>query len=138
MPISYQPSRGAVLMCDYGPNPRNIVAPGVITGPLAVPPEMYKNRHVMVISAPSSRLAAVIPFSTDPPLTVKNHHYKIIKGKYEFFNPGCDIWCKGDMTAAVSYERLSRCLVGGRPGNFYLDDEDKARVLECVRQALRL
>jgi uncharacterized protein YifN (PemK superfamily) len=138
MALNYEPKRGAVLMCEYGPNPHNITAPGVMNGPLAVSPEMYKLRHVMVISAPSSRLVAVVPFSTDPPLYPKNHHHKIPRGKYPFFIPGTDIWLKGDMVASVSTVRLSRCLVGGKPGNCYLDDFDKAKVLECVKQALRL
>jgi mRNA-degrading endonuclease toxin of MazEF toxin-antitoxin module len=72
-------------MCDFGPDPANIEPPGVMTGPLAVKPEIWKNRHAVVITARFG-IATVVPISTSVPKKVEPCHVLLEAGRYPFLS----------------------------------------------------
>ena len=137
MPIDFFPRVGSVLMCDFGPDPRDILPPGVMRGPLSVLPEIFKTRHVVVIQARSKDTSVVVPFSTVRPRRVERFHYCLPTGKYPFLNRQ-ENWVKADLLTCVSCERLERVLVAGRYSHTFLDDEDVAKVQQCVLRVFGL
>ena len=74
--IAHVPAPGDVLMREFGPDPRSIIAPGVMTGPLAVPPEIYNFRPVAVFST-LGKLSIVVPFSTLQSKILRQYHVHI-------------------------------------------------------------
>lgn len=113
MPINFIPSAGDVLMCEYGPDPAAIVTPGIMKGPLAVKPEIWKLRQAAVLSN-FGKLAIVVPFSTSTPKSALNFHVRIPAGTYPYLTMGSDSWLKADLIETVSHDRLDRCRVGGQ------------------------
>lgn len=112
MAISHIPSAGDVLNCDFGPDPESVVTPGVMYGPLAVPPEIFKLRPVAVLST-IGKISIVVPFSTSEPKVIKNYQVHVLKGTYGFLTGSADSWLKADLIEAVSHARLDRLRVGG-------------------------
>lgn len=135
MAIIYKP--GQVMICNYGPDPRNIQAPGVMHGPLAVPPEMWKHRHVVVLSS-GPHMAIVAPFSTKAPPSVQRFHHCIPAGTYPFMSATEDNWLKGDLMGSVSITRLDRPMVNGRHSSVYVSNDDMKAIQKAVLYALRL
>lgn len=133
MPLAngIRPASGQVLMCDFGPDPSNISPPGVMTGPLAVNPEIYKERQVIVINS-SSGLTTVVPLSTVAPKSPMKIHYRINAGTYSFLDQNDDSWVKADLISTVSNQRLDRPFVAGRRTTVNISKED----LRCVRKAV--
>jgi uncharacterized protein YifN (PemK superfamily) len=113
MAITFIPTAGDVIMCEFGPDPASIVTPGVMRGPLAVKPEIWKFRQAVVVSS-FGRLAIVVPFSTSQPNTAKNYHVHIAAGTYPFLTTASDSWLKADLIETVSHDRLDRCQVAGK------------------------
>ena len=113
MAITFIPAPGDVVMCEFGPDPAAIIAPGVMRGPLAVKPEIWKFRQAAIVSS-FGKLAIVVPFSTSQPHTAHNYHVRIGAGTYAFLTKGSDSWLKADLIETVNHARLDRCLVGGR------------------------
>jgi len=138
MPITFVPKPGGVLMCDFGPHPNDVVAPGVMHGPLAVLPEIHKNRPAVVVAAPSVGLAIMVPLSTEAPRDVRAYHYCIPAKKYQFLDQSVDSWAKADLIEAVSYKRLDRCRVAGAYKITWLNPDDFQAILACVKNALNL
>lgn len=103
---------GDVLLCDFGPDPRQSGVYPLASGPISKPPEMVKARHAVVIAAPAAGLAIVAPFSTREPLPLRPFHLHIPLGRYPFFSE--DSWLKGDMLQVVSRDRLDRLRFNGR------------------------
>lgn len=113
MAVTFIPTAGDVVMCEFGPDPSAIVAPGVMRGPLSVKPEIWKFRQVAIVSS-FGRLAIVVPFSTSRPKIARNYHVHIVAGSYPFLTTANDSWLKADLVTTVSHDRLDRCQVAGR------------------------
>lgn len=137
MPITFTPGPNDVLMCEFGPDPRRITS-GVMAGPLAVPPEIWKRRHVVVVSHGQGGTCLVVPFSTEAPTRVRGFHHRIPAGSYPFFETGKDSWAKADIMEAVSYGRLDRVRIDGRFSTARLSDADFRAVRACALDALSL
>lgn len=132
MALSYYPSPGEILLCDYGS--------GFIV------PEMVKRRPVVVVSPRLRKradLVAVVPLSTTPPNPVELHHCSItlaVPLPKPFEEP--QMWAKCDMVATVSFERLNKPYVKTRQGRSYrelvLEAADMAAIETCLRAYLGL
>lgn len=155
MPITFRPSIGDVLLCDYGGDPNDantypIEAPGMlfphpgqgrmlVAAPpsLGVTPEMFKVRRVVVISTNAQAdLVVVAPFSTQEPVPLRGYHHFIPNGKYRFFTADC--WVKADALMAVSPHRLDRIAVNGMRGRTPLDQADREAIQAAVLDAVGL
>src|ERR1035437_6405283 len=103
MPITFVPSPGDVLMCDFS------------TG--FMPPEMVKVRRVVVLS-PRNRVRIpgtyiVVPISKTTPSPPEGCHCEFKARSYEFFHPVESVWAKADMVVSVAAHRLDRVRVNG-------------------------
>jgi uncharacterized protein YifN (PemK superfamily) len=124
-------------MCDFGPDPANIEPPGVMTGPLAVSPEIWKLRHAVVLSARFG-IAVVVPISTSVPRKVEKCHVCLTAGKYPFLSTEEDSWVKAELIESASNARLDRPYLAGRRSIVRLDDADLKAVRQAVFHALKL
>ena len=106
-------------------------------GPLAVKPEIWKERHVVVINA-SFGVTTVVPFSTVAPRSPMRSHFCIPAGKYQFMDQHDDSWLKGDLVTTVSNDRLDRPFVGNRRTIVSLSKDDFKACLEAMLNGLRL
>jgi mRNA interferase MazF len=102
MAITFHPTPGAILVCDYQTGFRE--------------PEMVKTRLCVVITPRLRRrtgLCTVIPLSTTDPDPAEDYHYQI-QFPRELPRPwdGPSKWAKCDMLATVGYHRLSPIGVG--------------------------
>ena len=138
MPITFLPKVGAVLMCELGPDPRNIQPPGVLVGPLAVWPEIWKNRHAVVVQPKATGTCLVVPISTLKPQPAEDFHHRLPAGTYPFLDRDRDSWVKGDLLSCISRSRPDRVLIAGRYSHAYLAAEDLKAVQRCVLCALGL
>lgn len=137
MPITFRPAAGDCLLCEFGPNPVDPATYPVNVPPLAMSPEMYKQRQVAVLSTNAyGDLVTVAPFSTVPPRVLHGYHHFIAAGTYPFLSEDC--WLKGDMLMAVSKLRLDRLLINGRYGRAVLRPDDLKAVRECALEGLGL
>ena len=127
---------GDVLLCQFGPDPREPGVYPLMSGPISVPPEMIKLRQVAVISTPSPRLAIIAPFSTNQPSPLKPYHHFIPSGRYPFFSK--DSWLKGDMIQSVSRDRLDRLFFDGQHQRAALSKADYRAVRSCALAGLGL
>lgn len=135
--IAHVPAPGDVLMCEFGPDPRSIIAPGVMTGPLAVPPEIYKFRPVAVLST-FGKISIVVPFSTSQPKILRRYHVHIPSGSYGFLSKSNDSWLKADLIEAVSHTRLDRILIHGTHGRANLTKDHLKELRAACLNALQL
>jgi len=137
VPFNVPLNAGQVVMIEFGPDPRQVAAPGIMVGPLGVLPEMFKERPGIVI-ATASGLTTVVPFSTKEPPKVRGFHYRIPKGKYGGMSTLEDSWVKGDLITTVSNARLDRPFVAGKRSRVMLDAADLKAVRAAVLNALQL
>lgn len=97
MPLLFHPDSGIILICDFRDG---------------VPPEMVKQRPVLVVS-PRSRghgLVTVVPMSETAPLNPQPWHVAVPPGVYPIARG--PMWFKCDMLATVGLARLDRVRVG--------------------------
>jgi mRNA interferase MazF len=125
MTISFVPSAGDVLVCDFDG---------------FRPPEMNKVRPVIILS-PRSRRAfpdtyIVVPTSRTPPASVEGWHCQLKRGRYPCFDQSVPIWAKCDMVNCVAARRLDRIKVAGRYNRVQIRRDDLARVRQAVLHAL--
>lgn len=106
-------------------------------GPLGVLPEIYKERHAVVI-ATTNGLTTIVPFSTAAPRTPQPFHYQIPAGKYGGMSTVDDSWTKSDLITTVSNDRVDRPLVAGRRTTVVLDAVDLKALRATVLHALQL
>jgi uncharacterized protein YifN (PemK superfamily) len=137
IPFSIRLAAGQIVMVDFGPDPREIAPPGIMKGPLGVLPEIYKERHAIVIST-TNGLTTVVPFSTSAPKTPQNFHYKINAGSYPGMSTTEDCWVKSDLITTVSNARIDRPLSAGRRTTVILNASDLKAVRKTVLHALRM
>lgn len=133
-PIIVNP--GDVLLCEFGPDPRQPGTYPLASGPISLPPEMIKQRHAVVIATPSPGLAIIAPFSTREPVPLRPFHVHIPAGSYPFFSR--DSWLKGDMMQVVSRDRLDRLFFNGRHQRAALSAADLKAVRTAALGALGL
>jgi len=128
MGIQFHPGQGVVAICDYN------------TGFIA--PEMVKRRPVIIMCKQRQnrpRLCTVIPLSTTAPEPVEDYHAEI---SLPFALPypfgAVRQWIKGDMVAAVSFDRLDLIRLGkDRFGNRrYLTTPIGHDLLEIAQRCL--
>jgi mRNA interferase MazF len=125
MTISFVPSAGDVLMCDFDG---------------FKPPEMTKLRPVIILS-PRSRTAfpdtyIVVPTSRTPPASVEGWHCQLKRGSYSCFDQSVPIWAKCDMVTCIAARRLDRIKVAGRYNRVQIRRDDLNRVRQAVLHAL--
>lgn len=124
-------------MCEFGPEPAKVQPPGLMFGPLGVPPEMFKVRPAVVVQA-SRGMTIIVPLSTVAPRSPQRYHYCIPAGTYPFLDPNDDSWVKGDMLESVSNLRLDRPYVAGKRANVRLTLQDLTQVRMAVLNAMGL
>ncbi len=137
MPISFIPSAGDVLLCEFGPDPRAADCFPASRGPISVPPEMIKRRHVVVLAS-HTELMVVAPFSTKEPRPARACHLRIEARRYPFFDQDADSWLKGDMLMAVSRQRLDRLRYDGAYRRARLSKDDLREVRRAALGGLGL
>nr|WP_294504586.1 type II toxin-antitoxin system PemK/MazF family toxin [uncultured Rhodopila sp.] len=128
---------GQIVMVEFGPDPRQVAAPGIMTGPLGVLPEMYKLRHCIVVST-TIGLTTIVPLSSKPPPHPRPLHFRLPAGKYPGTSVTEDSWTKSDLLTTVSNDRVDRVLVAGRRTTVLLDAGDLKAVRAAVLHALQL
>ncbi len=122
MPITFVPSAGMVLWCNYHGT---------------VAPEMTKVRRVLVVSSkPANRRQScvVVPFSTVAPVPLAPWHHEIAAGTYAFLPDRC--WAKADMVGVVSWQRLDRLKVAGQWATPKVGIDDLRAVQRAVMAAM--
>lgn len=137
VPSNIRLAAGQIVMVEFGPDPSQIAPPGVMVGPLGVTPEMYKERHAVVI-AMTNGLTTVVPLSTKAPHAQKPFHYRIPAGRYGGMSTTEDSWTKSDLLTTVSNSRIDRPYVGGRRTMVIISDDDLRAVRASVLHALQL
>jgi uncharacterized protein YifN (PemK superfamily) len=137
IPSHYRLPPGQLVMVEFGPDPRQVVAPGMVIGPLGVRPEIYKLRPCVVVAA-TNGLTTVVPLSTKAPPVVKAFHYCIPAGKYPGLSSVENSWTKADLLTTVSNQRVDRVIVAGRRQTVHIDAADLKAVRAAALNALEL
>jgi uncharacterized protein YifN (PemK superfamily) len=113
MTINFTPKVGQILECDYGDYKLDASNQCVIHPDNHIPPEMIKNRLVVVLNGRlSQKSCIVVPLSTtfDFQKTGRGIHVEIPEAEIpdlSFF--GSQVrWAKADLLQQVSIERLNR------------------------------
>ncbi len=101
MSITFHPRPGTVLMCDFS------------TG--FKPPEMVKNRPVVVVSRKHRDLATVVPLSTTEPIPLEKRHHELQDASLPPPLRGKRCWAKCDLVTTVALWRLDRVRGGKHP-----------------------
>lgn len=102
MPLTFYPTPGLVLMCDFSTGFRE--------------PEMVKKRPVVVVSAkfqrtrPENSICTVVPISTAAPHPPERWHHKLATESVPppLRNDGEESWAKCDMVVSVAFNRLDK------------------------------
>lgn len=130
MSLKFCPTRGEVLMCDFG-----------IGGFKA--PEMVKTRPCIVVSrAGASGLSTIVPLSGTVPSRIEDWHYLIPSGNLPGIWNEREMWAKCDVVSTVGWFRLQRlrhrkqgewCHAATRIGTSHM-----AKIEDCLRAWLAL
>jgi len=131
--INFTPRRAAILMCDFDM--------------ARVPPEMRKNRRIVVISPKSYNhpgpivrgvsdpgRCVVVPFSATKPAVLRASHVHIPVGTYRSLTK--DVWAICDLIDHVSHTRLDRVAVSTSFLSESLTPSDMARIESGISHAL--
>jgi uncharacterized protein YifN (PemK superfamily) len=115
MPINYNPTVGEVLQCDFGDNyprtPTGEPDTSLLSTNTRLPPEMVKNRLVVVLNGKMTGGCMVVPISaTQSHSTTTSKYHVPIDGKlilgHDFFASDVDCWALGEQLQQVSKLRL--------------------------------
>ena len=144
MPITFTPQRGAILLCDFGPDPDEPSTYPLRVPPVSKPPEIWKLRRAVVVSAKAANhkhgagpgVCLVVPFSAKPPQTPEAHDVFFASRSYRSFTK--DVWARCAAITHVSHARLDRVIAGQGYRTDFLTQEDMARVEAGMRAALGL
>jgi uncharacterized protein YifN (PemK superfamily) len=121
--ITFHPSAGCVLMCDFA---------GFVV------PEMVKTRPIVIVSSNHLNrgdLHTVVPLSTTAPNPVEPYHYKLSKDPIPGSNT--EVWAKCDMIVTIRTDRLDRFKVGrGAYKTSGISREDLAGIRHCLKYVL--
>jgi uncharacterized protein YifN (PemK superfamily) len=144
MAITFTPRRGAILMCDFGPDPLDPLTFPLRVPPVSTAPEVWKTRRVIVVSndrlnhkhGVGPGLCTVVPCSATPPATPGLWDVPFAARSYRSFTK--DVWASCASLFRISHARLDRVIAGqGYRGDF-LSHGDMARVEDGIRAALGL
>ena len=132
MPLLFNPEPGMILFCDFD------------TG--FMPPEMVKNRPVVVISPRRRRgtgLCTVVPLSTTRPEPLEPFHHQMDPDSLPGTLSDRPTWAKCDVLATVSLKRMDRIKNINAEGKARyiarkVTDEDFLAIQDGVRAALLL
>ena len=144
MSITFTPRRGAILMCDFGPDPLDSRTFPLNVPPVSTAPEVWKRRRAIIVSdnrlnhkhGAGPGLSTVVPCSATPPNTPGPWDVPFAARSYRSFT--LDVWANCASLFRVSHDRLDRVIAGqGYRGDF-LRPADMARVEDGLRAALGL
>lgn len=137
MPITFHPSPGQILLCDFSIGFKE--------------PEMVKKKRPVIVLSGSikgrARLVTVVPLSTVAPEPPQLYHYKIPKSSMPMIGrlQENDSWVKGDMLYTVAFHRLDLIQLGKKGFNekreYYknkLGREQMKAIYTCVLHGLNL
>lgn len=144
MPITFAPRRGAILLCDFGPDGTNPAAFPLHRGPIGLPPEIWKVRRVIVVSPDAMNhrhgtgpgLCTVVPCSATPPRTPADRDVFFAARSYRSFTR--DVWAHCSSAMPVSHARLDRVIAGQGYRTDFLSPADMVRMEDGLRAALGL
>ena len=131
MAITFVPSRGQILICDFD-----------MTG--CAPPEMRKRRRVAIVSPRSHNRrhghrpgrCLVVPFSATPPRHPTPADVHFLSGIYASLT--VPTWAICSAVASVSHDRLDRVAVGRAFLSETLSSDDMTRFEVGLRYAMGL
>ena len=144
MAITFTPRRGAILMCDFGPDPLDPHTVPVYVPPVSAAPEIWKNRRVIVVSddrlnhphGHGPGLCTVVPCTSREPKTAGPWDVAFAARSYRSFT--LNVWASCAALIRVSHVRLDRVIAGrGYRGDF-LRPDDMARIEAGIRAAFGL
>ena len=142
MTINFEPKIGQVLECNYGSY--RCANEQIITNDFDahLPPEMVKNRLVVVVNAKIDRNACiVVPLSStiDSNKVKRGYHVEVLKNaipNLHYFEQR-PRWAKGDLVQLVSKYRLNRPRLEGRGYlNQVLDREFVTQLQKAIIKAI--
>lgn len=128
MPINHNPLTGEVLVCNFGDDFVRTAAGEIDltlrTPNTRLPPEMVKNRLVVVLNGKMSKACIVVPVTKTPSksTTTAKYHVSIPPGTivgHDYFTPQTERWALGEQVQQVSKMRLS---------NFFSDPQMKLQL----------
>jgi uncharacterized protein YifN (PemK superfamily) len=140
MALPYSPKVGEVLECDFGDFPKDgngKIDQAKLTLNGRMPPEMVKNRLVVVLNSKFNGACLVVPISSlkDQDKITRKWHVridpKLIDGR-PHFTPK-DSWAKAEHVQHVSKDRLSK-IQGGK--SQYLPREVVTLIQTAVIRAI--
>lgn len=142
--ITFAPRRGAILVCNFGPDPLAPETFPLTVPPVSVSPELHKVRHVVVVSPTASNhrhaegpgLCTVVPFSATPPRSTRDHDVFVPAGSYATLTR--DLWVRCGALAVVSHRRLDRPLAQRGFRSEFVYPADMQRIEDGIRAALGL
>jgi len=113
MPIKYYPKTGEVLICDFGPDFVRTLAQEIdrskLTSSGRLPPEMVKERLVVVLNGKMAEGCMVVPLSSTKPSDVTSGLNVLVDktmiAAHSFFTSK-DRWASGDQIQQASKLRL--------------------------------
>lgn len=137
MALTFYPSPGLVLMCDFTTGFRE--------------PEMVKNRPVVVVSgkfqktSPENSICTVVPISTKPPRNPERWHRKLELNSIPLplRADGEESWAKCDMVVSVAFSRLNKIRTARANGKrvfveHYVAPEDLTAIQACLLYVLNM
>jgi len=112
MAINFTPKVGQVLECNYGNYTKDTEGKVISGFDFHIPPEMVKNRLVVVLNGRLGGGCLVVPLSTtyDKEKTAKKIHVEVDKEEIQalsYFDQQTR-WAKADLIQQVSMKRLNR------------------------------
>ena len=119
MPIKYSPKVGEILQCDFGNFPRlpdDSIDHANLTVDGRIPPEMVKNRLVVVLNGRINNCCIVVPLSSQQDIDKISRKWhvpvdgKLIPGNHHF--QPIARWAKADHIQQVSHSRLTKVVPG--------------------------
>lgn len=141
--INFTPRRGAILMCDFGPE--GWTAPRPTTqGPISVRPEVAKTRRCIVVSdeqynhrhGGGAGLCIVVPCSATEPRILDATMVLLLMANYRAFTR--DVWVKTTLVTSVSHARLERPRIGRDYVSDYVSRIDMALIEVALRSAQKI
>jgi len=134
MAITYAPKVGEVLECHFGEHAADINFDGNI------PPEMRKNRMVVVLNGKLNDCCIVVPISSKQDLNAIQRglhiHLDTSLFKVTDFYDKRDRWAKAETVCHVSKKRLFKLKDRHKPFDMHLPREKVAAIQEAVIKAI--
>lgn len=134
MAIIYAPKVGEVLECHFGEHAPDVNFDGNI------PPEMRKNRMVVVLNGKLNDCCIVVPISSKKDVNAIQRglhvHLDTSLFKVTDFYDKRDRWAKAETVCHVSKKRLFKLKDKHKPFDIFLPREKVTEIQEAVIKAL--